>query len=318
MSLALRPLLLAALFAAPAVAQQAPVRPPLVVPPPVAATTAPASAPAVTAATRTILFVGNSFTYGALSPVERFRADSVTDLNGTGVGGVPALFKAFTLAAGLDYRVSLETVGGAGLEQHWTEKRALIDRAWDVVVLQGYSTLDREKPGDVTVHARYAGMLARMAEAANPKVRVELVATWSRADQVWQPGGHWYGEPIERMADDLQRATVKTVRSSRAIDGAIPVGRAWNRAFDRGLADPNPYDGIDSGRISLWAADQYHASTAGYYLSALVIFGKVTGRDPRMLTRHERAARELGLPAEQVALLQEIARETLRRDGNAR
>ncbi|WP_209308618.1 DUF4886 domain-containing protein [Sphingomonas corticis] len=314
MPIALRALLLALLIAAPARSQQVPlVVPPRPVTPPVVV-----AAPPVTAATRTIVFVGNSFTFGALTPVERFRADTVTDLNGTGVGGVPALFKAFTLAVGLDYRVSLETVGGAGLDLHWTEKRALLDRAWDVVVLQGYSTLDREKPGDGASHSRHAGLLARMAEAANPKVRVELVATWSRADQVWQPEGHWYGEPIERMADDLQRATVRAVRSSRAIDGAIPVGRAWNRAFATGLADPNPYDGIDAGQISLWASDQYHASTAGYYLSALVIFGKVTGRDPRSLTRHERAARELGLPPEQVAALQAIAHDTLRRDGRAR
>ena len=39
------------------------------------------------AAAETILFVGNSFTYGAYSPVWKYRAETVTDLNGTGVGG---------------------------------------------------------------------------------------------------------------------------------------------------------------------------------------------------------------------------------------
>ena len=42
---------------------------------------------------KTILFVGNSFTYGELSPVRTYNSDTVTDLNKTGVGGVPALFK---------------------------------------------------------------------------------------------------------------------------------------------------------------------------------------------------------------------------------
>ena len=42
---------------------------------------------------KSILFVGNSFTYGELSPVKTYNANTVTDLNKTGVGGVPALFK---------------------------------------------------------------------------------------------------------------------------------------------------------------------------------------------------------------------------------
>jgi hypothetical protein len=51
----------------------------------------------------TILFVGNSLIYGARSPVKRYGADTVTDLNEAGFGGVPALFKAFTREVGLDY-----------------------------------------------------------------------------------------------------------------------------------------------------------------------------------------------------------------------
>ncbi len=39
----------------------------------------------------------------------------------------PALFKSFTEQAGLKYNVSLETVGGQGLDHHLTEKRALIE-----------------------------------------------------------------------------------------------------------------------------------------------------------------------------------------------
>jgi hypothetical protein len=270
------------------------------------------------AAPRTILFVGNSFTFGALSPVERFRPHTVTDLNGDGIGGVPALFKAFTLAVGQDWRVSLETVPGAGFDLHWTQKRALIDRPWDVVVLQGYSTLDRERPGDPALHVRYARMLGQMAKAANPRARVELVATWSRADQVWKPEGHWYGKPVARMAEDLQRASIQALRGGRAIDGVVPVGLAWNRGFTSGLADPNPYDGLDYGRIDLWSWDQYHASAAGYYLEALMVFGKVTGIDPRTLTREESAGRDLGLAPETIAALQGIAQETLAREGHAR
>ncbi len=69
-----------------------------------------------------VLFVGNSFTFGASSPVWKYRAESVSDLNKGGVGGVPALFKTFAEQAGLDYSVSLETVGGTDLEFHLTQK----------------------------------------------------------------------------------------------------------------------------------------------------------------------------------------------------
>ena len=75
----------------------------------------------------------------------------------------------------------------------------------------------------------------------------------------------------------------------------IPVGEAWNRAIETGVADPNPYDGIDAGKLNLWTFDNYHASTHGYYLEALMVFGSVTGRDPRSLGENECSAFELGI-----------------------
>lgn len=43
-----------------------------------------------------ILFIGNSFTFGSGSAVRFYRADTVTDLNEDGIGRVPALFKSFS------------------------------------------------------------------------------------------------------------------------------------------------------------------------------------------------------------------------------
>ena len=64
-----------------------------------------------------------------------------------------------------------------------------------------------------------------------------------------------------------------------------------------GVADPNPYDGIEAGKLNLWTYDHYHASTYGYYLEALVVFGTLTGRDPRSLGDNECSGYELGLVA---------------------
>lgn len=283
---------------------------------PATAQVAPAPArPVAATAPRTILFIGNSFTQGAHSPVRNYRANTVTDLNGDGFGGVPALFKFFTEQAGLNYSVSLETQGGRSLGFHLTERAARFNRPWDVVVLQEYSTLDRQRPGDPSAYIRDAGALAAMFTRANRNVDVLLMPTWSRTDQVWRPGSPWSGTPVNKMADDLFTAAMRAKAASRDIDGIIPVGLAWNRAFSAGVADPNPYDGVAFGQLDLWAYDQYHASTAGYYLEALTVFGRVTGRDPRTLGANERAADELGLSNAQATALQRIAFETLQAEG---
>lgn len=277
--------------------------------------TSPAPAPLPPAAT-TILFVGNSFIYGdpagAPAPVVKFyRPDSVTDLNGEGIGGVPALFKAMTERAGLRYDVSLETIPGAGLNAHYDRKLPLIAKPYDVVLLQSYSTLDAAKPGNPESLVKYTGLLAQALRAQNPKVDIRLVATWSRADQAYKPGGAWYGKPIDAMALDVRRGYDAAAAAHGLNGGVIPVGEAWNRAIAAGLADANPYDGIGAGQVNLWAPDAYHGSAHGYYLEALTIFGKVTGRDPRTLGADDPVARDIGIDAATAGALQRFAAEQL-------
>jgi len=265
---------------------------------------APASATA-------ILFIGNSFTYGepagAKPIVQYYRPDSVTDLNGTGIGGVPALFKAMTEQAGLRYDVSLETMPGIGLDEHYNKKFATIVKPFDKVLMQTYSTLDKTRPGNPDMLIRYSGLLAQAFHEKNPRVRIMLVSTWTRADQTWKWSGNWYGQSVYQMAMDLRRGYDAADAASELIDGVIPVGEAWNRAIAGDLADPNPYDGIGPGQINLWAPDNYHASIHGYYLEALTIFGSVTGKDPRTLGANERVARDLGIDPSVAGALQGFA-----------
>lgn len=275
------------------------------------------SGAAAEARTRTILFVGNSFTYGAYSPVRRYRADTVRDLNATGIGGVPALFKRFCEQADLDYEVSLETDGGKGLDWHDAEKRAVIDRAWDVVVLQGLSVLDRRKPGDPAIHVAAADRLAKMFTRANRDVQVELVATWARADLVHKPGSVWSGKTLEAMTRDLHAAAVAAKAKSPEVDGIVPVGDAWMQAMREKIADSNPYDGLGFGQIDLWTYDQFHGSAHGYYLAALVTFARVTGIDPRTLGPKEKSADDLGIAPAIATALQDIAYRTAKVPANA-
>ena len=194
---------------------------------------------------------------------------------------------------------------------HYEEWRQLFDRSWDIVVLQEFSTLDRAKPGDPADYMRNVGRLAALFKARNPAVDIRLAAAWTRADQIYKPGGHWYGKPVTAMADDLRAAADRARSANPSVAGIVPVGQAWNRAMADGVADPNPYDGIGYGQLDLWAYDHYHASVAGYYLSALVTFGAITGIDPTTLGAKEKGADELGLSDAQAAALQRVARDTL-------
>jgi hypothetical protein len=260
---------------------------------------------------RTILFVGNSFTFGAMSDVMTYRKDSVSDLNGDGMGGVPALFKRFADESGLKYNVSLETAAGQTLKWHFENKKSVIDRSWDAVVLQQYSTLDPDRPGDVTETIPAARALTELFRTRNPGVDISLVATWTRPDQTYPSGMHWSGQPVTRMAMDLRKADDEVRAQVPSIARVVPVGEAFNCAISRKIADPNPYDGLTPGEIDLWASDHYHASNFGYYLEALTIFTSITHDDPRRLGPNELAAHDLGIEPPIAVELQDVAFRTV-------
>jgi hypothetical protein len=266
------------------------------------------------ASATSILFVGNSYTYGepagAAPTVQFYRPDLVTDLNGTRLGGVPALFKAMTMEAGLYYAVSLETVPGAGLDLHYHQKLSSIVKPWDVVLLQSYSTLDARRPGNPDTLIKYSGLLAAAFHRQNPRVDVRLNATWT-----YSKTGAWFGQPVSQMALDVRKGYNAARAASPFIHGVIPIGEAWNRAIAGGTADANPYDGITPGQVNLWAPDNYHASIYGYYLEALTIFGSVTGIDPRKLGAKDAVAQDLGISKATARALQRYAAAQLAAEG---
>lgn len=264
----------------------------------------------------TVLFVGNSFTYGHASPVKYYRASTVTDLNDEGIGGVPALFKSFADQSGLPYDVYLETRGGSGFEFHLENKMAeLRSHPWDVVVAHGQSMLDLDKPRDPTKFMATGAQFVETMHGVNPAVKLYLSATWSRADEIYPEDGAWHGTPIEVMARDVRAAYDSLAATTPGITSINPVGEAWNRAMRTGVADPNPYDGISPNQVDLWTYDHYHASAFGYYLEALVVFGNVTGVDPASLGGTECSAFELGFSTDQAAALQQAAHDQLMAEG---
>jgi hypothetical protein len=263
------------------------------------------------AASRTILFIGNSFLFGSGSAVRFYRADTVTDLNNEGIGGVPALFKSFTQQAGLDYTVALETRGGSGLDFHLAEKLGVIgSKPWDAVVMHGFSLLDAAKPRDPAKLIATSKQMADFLRGKNAGVDLFLISTWARADQVYPEKGAWHGQTVETMTRDIRAAYDQAAKGAN-VKMVLPVGESFLRAMQSNVADANPYDGIDASKVNLWTYDSYHASTYGYYLQALVIFGSVTGLDPRSLGDGECSAFELGLSRAEAKSLQQVAFDSI-------
>jgi len=176
--------------------------------------------------------------------------------------------------------------------------------------MHGYSTLDQAHPGDPALLISSAKQMADMLRARNPNVKIYLTATWSRADQTYPEKAPWHGKPIEQMGKDIAAAYDQAAKNIDAA-GVVPMGLAVNRAIATGFADANPYDGIDAGKVDIWSFDHYHASIFGYYLEALLVFGKVTGRDPTTLGRTETVAEDMGFSAAQTTTLQQIAHDEL-------
>ncbi|WP_239470044.1 cell division protein FtsK [Archangium violaceum] len=259
-----------------------------------------------------ILFVGNSFTHGHEEPVYSYNKGAITDANGAGQGGVPGIFKKLTVQAGLAYDVTIETVSGETLGGHYATKAAIIGRAWDTVVLQENSTvpLPTARGGNPTAFFTGAGNLRNLVLTGNPAARVFLYETWASPTSVTNQGYTAGTAGLQAMQSDLRNAYFKA-HYDLGFTGVARVGDGFLRAIDQGLADPDPSNGTSPGTFNLWSAsDSRHASKYGSYLSAAVLFTKITGADPRGLsTGSGSAAADLGIGATDASNLHRIAYE---------
>ena len=123
---------------------------------------------------------------------------------------------------------------------------------------------------------------------------------------------------LEGMTDEL-RLSYEAAAALAAADGTggfagiAPVGDAFMRAVAEGLATRDMWgaNAATDGLIDLWFDDGTHASKYGSYLSALTLFGKITGVNPFWLGAGEIAARDLGISRADALTLQRIAAQQL-------
>jgi hypothetical protein len=119
---------------------------------------------------------------------------------------------------------------------------------------------------------------------------------------------------LEAMTEELRLAYDNAAQMAAAdgtggFAGIARVGEAFLRAVTEGVATRDMWaaDASTDGLIDLWFDDGTHASTWGSYLSALTLFGTITGVNPFSLGAGEIAARELGIRAADAVALQRIA-----------
>ncbi len=278
-----------------------------------------------------VLFVGDSFTHGKYEPVLQYNnqtyPDGVIDVN-YGLppsnpryesnpdepgpwGGIPGIFAMFAKESGLDYQVTIEAISARSLAfQANPENLAtpiIYQPKWDVVVLQDLSErpIPKDRGGNEAAFLRAVFELEENIHAQSPNCSVYLYQTWSVARDTYPPGSDYYGEPIETMGNDLFFGYSKAVQLGAQCT-VIPVGNAWLRAIELGIAVRNPYENALNNQIDLWGKDRKHPSMYGCYLSALVIFASITGLDPRHLG-YENAAQTFGIASDTTRSLQEVA-----------
>jgi hypothetical protein len=118
------------------------------------------------------------------------------------------------------------------------------------------------------------------------------------------------------MTADLGAAYAQAAVHNGGMAGIVPVGHAYLRAVQEGFAVRNPYIGDPSLMDLWWAEDRFHPGTHGSYLSALMMFGAITGIDPVSFGASEKAASDLGISPLDAMRLQGIASRTLAASGH--
>ncbi len=136
-----------------------------------------------------VLFIGNSFaTLAMAQPARYYRADTVTDLNKEGTGGVSRLFNPLPIKLVSTSTCPDRNLSRAGLDFHLENRLELIgQQPWDHAVMHGFSTLDRDAPGNPAKLIETAAEMAAFLRGLNASTELYLSATWSRADMRYTP-----------------------------------------------------------------------------------------------------------------------------------
>jgi hypothetical protein len=165
-------------------------------------------------------------------------------------------------------QVEIEARAGYSLRMHLKSKAVLSKiryGRYSHVVLQGHSLSAIDHPDELAEDAeRFAAAIAAAGS------RAVLFETWARKPETSLYKKHASLRTFDEMVSLIETAYWGIAR--RLQIGLAPVGNAFERAWRQDPAVP------------LWGSDGSHPKLAGSYMAACVIYGAVTGRDPRDAT----------------------------------
>jgi hypothetical protein len=171
-------------------------------------------------------------------------------------------------APGPRLHVDVEARGGYSLRMHWKSRTALVkirNGHYTHVVLQGHSLSAIDHPDELAEDAEHFN-----SEIAAAGSRTVLYETWARKPNTSLYRKHALVRTFEDMAGRIDHAYSGIAKRLHAE--LAPVGGAFARSWH---SDP---------AVSLWGSDGSHPTLAGSYMAACVLYGAITGRDPREST----------------------------------
>lgn len=239
-----------------------------------------------------VLFVGNSYTIGS-------RQDPIAE-----AGGVPKYVEEIAASKGKTLATKTVATRSKDLAYHLQQpstEDALKAEKWNWIVLQELSTKPT-RVGNAEGFFEDAVQFYQRARAGSPDAKVLLYQTWPRpASSTYintngKPSSKKFENP-EEMLYEVVDNYAEAARRIEALDPGQQVAIARvGEAFTQCVAK-YPH-------LSLYAKDSHHASSEGYYLASLVIYGALFNDSPVGAT-HELPG--LGIDAETARSLQEIA-----------
>jgi hypothetical protein len=171
-------------------------------------------------------------------------------------------------APGPRLKVDVEARGGYSLRMHLKSRSAMIkirNGHYSHVVLQGHSLSAIDHPDELAEDAeRFHNVITASGS------RTVLYETWARKPNTSLYRKHALVRTFDDMAGRIDTAYTGIARRLHAE--LAPVGGAFVRAWK------------STPVVSVWGNDGSHPTLAGSYLAACVLYGAITGRDPREST----------------------------------
>lgn len=202
---------------------------------------------------QSILFIGNSYTYG---------------------NDLPTLFRNIAVANGKSVFIDSYTVGGASFLNHNNDQntqRKIKSKQWDYVIVQGQS--QEVSFPDQQVNSTSLPAAVKLADSIyknNFCSELMLFMTWGRknGDPQWGPISTYEG-----MQERLYNGYMRISDSAQASVAA--VGKVWQSVRQ------------EMPSVNLYVADESHPSLAGSYLAAMTIYASIYLEIPQQLVGNE-------------------------------